>query len=552
MNDNQTPYEQRYAQALYRYTSALERGDIETVAFVLRDAEQDQHLEQLLLDANIMYQHEKSITISPNEIEQAQAVLLTTFVSHEMEAVQEDASVDHPEKLPVLISGHINTQKGRQQPMQTQDTTSAKPQKQQFSTRRPHLHHISTFLQTLAAVLVVGLLLSGFALLFASRHNTTTGSGIFGGGNGHITLSHSILVTGTDDGTIYGARPDTGAVAWHYSAGKSLSNSASTFTIHGQVVYFAAGSRLYALRTDNGTLLWHKNLDVPKALLANYSKIIVDQGIVFVSGQANGIGLPGGIIYALRERDGAILWQYLGGPDSLLTEHNGVVYAERVLDDHGNIAIQALRGSDGKYLWHYDTQVISVVADDTTVYVNSAHPLNVPGEIPGSKKQDKTLLALNTKGTLLWSKPVIDSGVSPLVIAHEVVILGGIDKNTYRACAYRTANGSQAWCTPNQVAPGASNVTSATITDDGVYYSYPTSLSNVALLVAGYNLNDGSPRWSAHFTEGVSFSPIVSMNKVVYVLTDHKIYALDASNGHMHWQLSNSTSMFTTFAVGSW
>lgn len=552
MNDNQTPYEQHYAQALYRYTSALERGDIETVAFVLRDAEQDQHLEQLLLDANIMYQHEKSITISPNEIEQAQAVLLTTFVSHEMEAVQEDASVDHPEKLPVLISGHINTQKGRQQPMQTQDTTSAKPQKQQFSTRRPHLHHISTFLQTLAAVLVVGLLLSGFALLFASRHNTTTGSGIFGGGNGHITLSHSILVTGTDDGTIYGTRPDTGAVAWHYSAGKSLSNSASTFTIHGQVVYFAAGSRLYALRTNNGTLLWHKNLDVPKALLANYSKIIVDQGIVFVSGQANGIGLPGGIIYALRERDGAILWQYLGGPDSLLTEHNGVVYAERVLDDHGNIAIQALRGSDGKYLWHYDTQVISVVADDTTVYVNSAHPLNVPGEIPGSKKQDKTLLALNTKGTLLWSKPVIDSGVSPLVIAHEVVILGGIDKNTYRACAYRTANGSQAWCTPNQVAPGASNVTSATITDDGVYYSYPTSLSNVALLVAGYNLNDGSPRWSAHFTEGVSFSPIVSMNKVVYVLTDHKIYALDASNGHMHWQLSNSTSTFTTFAVGSW
>jgi len=552
MSDNLTPYEQHYAQALYRYTSALECGDIETIASVLRDAEQDQHLEKLLFDANIMYQHENSITIHAGEMEQARMVILNAFVSHEMEVAQEDASMDHPEKLPIAVSRHINTQKGRQQPMQTQDINSAKPQKQLAAVRRQRLHRISAFVQTLAAVLVVGILLSGFALLFASRHNATTGSGIFG--SGHVTLSHSILVTSTDDGTIYGTRPDTGAVAWHYSTGKSLVNGSSTFTVQGQVVYFAARGQLYALRATNGMLLWHKNLDYPKAELTNYFHIVVDQGIVFVSGQADGIGSPGGNMCALRARDGAILWQYQSRSDPLLAVHKGVVYAERVLDDHGNIAIQALRGSDGKYLWHYTTPVMSAVADDTAIYVYSAHPLNVPGERPPYiKKQDKTLLALNTKGALLWSKPVVSNGASPIVLAQGAVLMGwmGEDLNVHHLCAYRMRNGSQMWCVQNE-AQNYLSLPPYTVINDTVYSSYPISFVSDTERVEARNLSDGRLRWSVNSVSPRASSVLVVTDKMVYVLTDHKIYALDVSNGHIRWQLSNSANTFTSFAVGSW
>ena len=544
MSDFPTPYEQRYTQALHRYTAALEHGDIETVAAIMRDAEQDPHLEQLVLDANTLYQRKNSIAVSRSEVEQAQALLLNTFASYESEEFQEDTNMYSSEKLPVPVNSHISTQKGRIKSMS--DTTLSKPRKPQETTRR--LHRISGYIQTLAAVLVVGILIGGFALLFASRHNTTTGSGILG--SGHATLTHSILVTSTEDGTIYGTRPDTGAVAWHYATGKSvIGGFSSALVVQGQVVYFVDNGQLYALHANNGTLLWHKNLDLPRSQQNSYTKIIVDRGVVFVGGTVYGAGSLGNM-YALRERDGAILWQYRSDDNPLLAANNGVVYVAKAADKQGKRAIQALQGSDGNALWSYTTDPIEVVTANDTTYVYSAH-IQVKGDMGGNKEY-KSLLALDSKGTLLWSKPVIDDGVSPLAITHEVVILGGIDKNTYRACAYRRADGSQAWCTSSGVAPNAGNVTVATVTSDSVYYSYPTSLSNNAFLVTGYNVNDGSLRWSVHLTTDIGFVVAVSMINTVYVLTDHKVYALDASNGHIHWQLSNKASSFTSFAVGSW
>ncbi len=45
----------RHEQLLFRYSSALERGDFSAVADVLREAERDPLLEQLLLDINTVY-----------------------------------------------------------------------------------------------------------------------------------------------------------------------------------------------------------------------------------------------------------------------------------------------------------------------------------------------------------------------------------------------------------------------------------------------------------------------------------------------------------------
>ena len=50
----------RQEQLLFRYSSALERGDFETVADVLRAAERDPSLEQMILDMNAAYTAEPS------------------------------------------------------------------------------------------------------------------------------------------------------------------------------------------------------------------------------------------------------------------------------------------------------------------------------------------------------------------------------------------------------------------------------------------------------------------------------------------------------------
>ncbi len=539
MSEHLNPDEQQYTHVLHRYTLALEQGDIETVTAILHDAEQDSALEQVVLMANSTYQDEQGITIASREVKQAHAMLLNTFSSQQDE--------------------HFNRQESGKQSMQTQETIPQKAERLlSYPSKRTRLHRFRALAQTLVAVLVIGALVSGFALLFASRHQTTTGSSSLGTG-GHATLARSVVVTSTDDGTVYGLRPDTSAIAWHYATGKSLVNGSSTFAVHGQVVYFAARGQLYALRATNGTLLWHKNLDFPKAEQTNYHQIVVDKGVVFVSGQVNGVGVPGGNIYALREHDGAIIWQYQSSSNPLLAVHNGVVYAVRVLDDQGNEAIQALRGSDGSYLWHYNTNVIAAVADDNAVYVYSGHSLSVPGEVPGSKKQYKSLLALSTKGTLLWSKPVLNDGIAPLVMAHSAVLLGGIDENPYRVCAYRTSDGSRSWCTPTT---GVSSIydkqigyglTLYTVLGDTVYSDYSVPQNSDVVQIEARATSSGTLRWSAPLvTQSLQTNTMIVMNNIVYVLADHKIYALDDSNGHIYWQLLNSANTFTAFAVGSW
>ncbi len=534
MSDSSTHQEQQYMQVLHDYVAALERGDIETVAAILHQAEQDSLLERSLLATNSTYQKNKHIPIRSDEVKQAHAVLLNAF---------------SPSKSEV-----INIQEDRKQPMQMQQKLLQQEKPSPLYSSVPtRIRRFSALAQTLVAVLVVGLIVSGFAALFASRHQTTTSSGL--AGTPHTVLSRSIVVASTDDGIVYGVRPDTGSIAWHYTTGKSTINGSSTLTVQGQVVYFAAKGQLYALRATNGTLLWHKNLDVPKAVFINYTKIVVERGIVLVSGQADGTGLSGGILYALRGRDGAELWSYQkGGASPLRAVHNGIVYVENLVDDNGHLAIQALKVNDGSVLWSYTTQVMAVVANDTTVYVYSAHPLNVPGEIPpGIKKQNKTLLALNMKGTLLWSRPVVDDGINTLVMAQGVLIVGEIDGKTYHVCGYRTTNGAQAWCAPNEPALFAAGTHLYAVSGNTFYSSSPVmSSGSDTLLIDAYNVSNGNLRWSTRIVENFAAGTLLAMDKTVYMVGYHKVYAIDGANGRVHWLLLNSAATFTFIAAGSW
>lgn len=64
----------RHERLLFRYSSALERGDFETVADVLREAERDPALERMILDMNEAYTAERFNHTNPKEIPMIAAI----------------------------------------------------------------------------------------------------------------------------------------------------------------------------------------------------------------------------------------------------------------------------------------------------------------------------------------------------------------------------------------------------------------------------------------------------------------------------------------------
>ena len=66
MNERLTPDAQRHIQVLQRYMLAMESGDIDSMAIVLREAEQDRALENMILEVNDIYQQEDHTLANTN------------------------------------------------------------------------------------------------------------------------------------------------------------------------------------------------------------------------------------------------------------------------------------------------------------------------------------------------------------------------------------------------------------------------------------------------------------------------------------------------------
>lgn len=122
---------------LYRYTSALEDGDLDTIAVVLQEAEQDRVLEQQILDLHTAYQE-----------------------AGEMAAPLQEAAAG---MLPP--DGHA---------IETLPTPLLPPRPRERS--RGPLRLWGSLAQKLVAVLLVGLLLGRFLALYAARHSTGNGA----------------------------------------------------------------------------------------------------------------------------------------------------------------------------------------------------------------------------------------------------------------------------------------------------------------------------------------------------------------------------------------
>ncbi len=174
MNERLTPDTQQHLQVLQRYMLAMESGDIDSMAIVLCEAEQDRALENMILEVNDFYQLEDHTIAEPADVMLVKQRLLNTIPamrenepSVRTSAQSSDSNVNpvytqtqgmletvsEPENAPDTIHQQTSTRsQTKKAPTQVLPSRKIAPQKW-YQTRRNWL------LAAIAAVLVALLLL---------------------------------------------------------------------------------------------------------------------------------------------------------------------------------------------------------------------------------------------------------------------------------------------------------------------------------------------------------------------------------------------------------
>jgi outer membrane protein assembly factor BamB len=196
----------------------------------------------------------------------------------------------------------------------------------------------------------------------------------------YFTIANGVAYAGANT-VVYALRTDNGSLLWRSRIDVAVGNQP---VVAAGVVYVNAGNditaTLYALRESDGTQLWHYTSNGPEM-----STPVVDSGVVYLGTQEDKV-------LALRASSGTLLWQYSDNGIGLLSPQlvDGVVYVTANDEKPGNV--YALRASDGRLLWHYRA---GATPNGTTVLDGVAYVTS----------QDGTLTALNTSdGSQLWQR----------------------------------------------------------------------------------------------------------------------------------------------------
>jgi len=215
-----------------------------------------------------------------------------------------------------------------------------------------------------------------------------------------ITTADGVAYAGAG-GTVYALRTNNGALLWRSSIDGAVGDQ--PVVVDG-VVYVTASTdstaTLYALRASDGTQLWHATSNGTQI-----STPVVANGVVYAGTQEDKV-------LALRAGSGTLLWQYSDHLNGLLSPQlvDGVLYVTANDEQPGNV--YALRASDGRLLWHYSAgaSLNGTTVIDGVAYVTA---------------QDGTLTALSTSdGRQLWQHALGGGNIG--TIWQPIQALGGV------------------------------------------------------------------------------------------------------------------------------
>ncbi len=301
-------------------------------------------------------------------------------------------------------------------------------------------------------------------------------------------------------------------ILWSKSAGHSTEGVNSSPVIADGIVYIGSDDgHLWAYSANTGALRWSKWAGGPVR-----STPAVYNGNVFV-------GSNDGYLYKFSAANGAKRWaKRLGGDvtGSPLVI-GGVVY---IGSRGGNF--YALSAADGSVIWKYNTWSVwdGAAYSNGTVYVGS---------------DQSKLFAFNaTNGNLKWEFDSWGRVRSTPAVAGGKVYFGSDGGRLY---ALDAASGVKRWVGA-AVAPGDGYVRSAPAVADGrVYVTTGETTVPMNGHVVAYAVDAATDGrlvgylWKHKLADYSTSSPAFA-NDVLYLGSfDHRLYALDPSNGDELW-----------------
>ncbi len=349
-----------------------------------------------------------------------------------------------------------------------------------FSSRT-RSHKKLVWLNTLAAVICVGILVGGLTLMLRVAHQTTASppSGLY------VTTNDSLDRFATQNGRL--------TSLWHYTLHApwtarrinhlNLPNNVvppwniridTSPTIVENIVYFGGNEDntithqlhhyLYALDAVSGTLIWRYQIDEngngikgpyftngseSGSLHLDLGKMIsppqVADGLVYIQVS----DWPSYSILALDSTNGRVRWSYTYQGTSIYSQMSEVVDSRLYISvDNRLLALDAKNGQKQwiqQVPWHKgSSSFLSLQTGNGTVYATFiSYPAHQDVGSYSDAVHISEIYAFDmVNGLQRWVSKPIDGEVSPLVIDHQAIYLGSETGHIY---ALKVADGTQLW-----------------------------------------------------------------------------------------------------------
>jgi outer membrane protein assembly factor BamB len=432
--------------------------------------------------------------------------------------------------------------------------------KDQSTSHKAEWSQMSRALSSIAAVLVVTLLVGSLLLVLTSKKNAQTNTTTASGNTPVVWSSGIYMVTqkDVDTSSISKADAQTHKILWEYSVPDV---NASSLTVYGNTVYYSAYDNktqqkaVYALDADKGTVRWK----------ANFGKNLVSYAGSYDLGYLTQPTYSNGMVYviartgkvtALDAFNGKVRWTYDSKASSLvdgtiygagqLVVSNGIVYGA----SHNTLF--ALHADNGKEAWNsvqveQDQIFDGVQVVDNTLYaasfIESAHH--------GGMALDSYVYAFDAKhGTRNWrypsaewitSMPVIAGGNVYFVARQPFGEGGGVNHSTLYAL---NAKGKPVWHKDF-----SNDGLSGLVVGNGLLYFSDSTYDHNNGKLLSYNLyalytENGTGAWNKQ----VAADPVLVQNGMLYTRAGQRqIVVYDAKSGIELWHAQYGVDLVDKF-----
>ncbi len=414
---------------------------------------------------------------------------------------------------------------------------------------------------SLVALLILGIGLS-WLLLAQKLHLSPSGptshvgstptpivSSSPGNNNMSLTVVNNVVYAGASGGTVFAVRENDGGLLWQYSTDGSVETS--PIVVNG-VVYVTAyvsygPSHVYALRASDGKLLWSYTRN------SSLSSPLVVDGVAYLASDD-------GLLAALRASDGSVLWrrEIKGQGVGIAEIVNGVIYGA-TYDNQGPGHVDAWRASDGSLLWQSAARLTLLDVIDGVVYAGLDNDVEALQANTGAMLWRTTLdgapfqmpIIVNN-GVLYVTATASSSPGTATVPAHsggyalETLTSATVKKTvpekqvTSSVYALRATDGAVLWHHKGKETNGwllgfivsDGTVFGCSVVDTGVL---PNGVHVTTGYVYALKSSTGALLWSFIVPHNQAIAITVA-HGVIYVGSDDAIYALRASTGSRLWR----------------